>query len=154
MSFKGNWRNNPEVITAVESCEIINYDMRSVGLTIWALEKIKYRSNWVNRDTWITANRRLAEQQERLLMPCGEDIIRELRAMRDGPDTPLAAQDPSTDPFTLDLFSLRSIAGRLSTDGESAAFILADIRDALKSEEDGETMIAVLRAIAAIVVGV
>lgn len=82
-------------------------------------------------------------------------LIGEVRATRNGLDTPLADQDPALNPFTLDLFSLRDVGGFLATNGESAAFILATIRQLLIDSAandaiDSET----LAKIAAIVVGV
>lgn len=125
-----------------------------IALTLRDLEAYKTRALWVTDADYAVAYQALCKQGASLLMDIGDRLIREIRATRDGQDTPMAARDPQIDPFTLDLFTLRDIAGRLSTNEESAAFILGQIRDALKSEDDGETAFNVLRAIAAIVVGV
>lgn len=87
-------------------------------------------------------------------MDATDRIVMEIRALRDGPDTPIEAQDPLLNPFNLELFTLREIAGRLSSDGESAAFILKQIRDKVgDSETDGTLLWGIIR-IAAVIVGV
>lgn len=154
MSRKVDYFVKEDILSPDEVCELLNYDARMVPHTIRALYGLTGRSFWVDKPTWIEANNRLALQIERLLMPCGDALISEIRALRNGNLTPPEARDPSIDPFSLNLVSLRSLEFPLYNDTQSVAYTLQDIRDALRSEEDGETLIAVLRAIAAIVVGI
>lgn len=124
-----------------------------IPTTLSALETRSRRSFWATDEDFTRAYNEISRQQWELLMDATDRIVMEVRALRDGPDTALAAQDPLVNPFTLDLFSLRSIAGRLSSDGESAAFILKQIRDRVgDSESDGTLLWAIIR-IAGVIVG-
>lgn len=49
-------------------------------------------------------------QQEALLMNAVDRIVSEVRALRDGPLTPVLARDPNLDPYDLQLTSLSTIA--------------------------------------------
>lgn len=82
MSRKVDYFIKEDIAPETEACEIVNYDMRYVPHTIRALEAQKARSFWVSREDWIRGFQRLTLAQERLLMPCSEDIIREVRALR------------------------------------------------------------------------
>lgn len=144
----------PDVLSADEVCELINTDARLAPHTIRGLYIQTGRSFWVDRETWIEANTRLALQVERLLMPCGEDIIREIRAARGTIDPGVPTDLTSFPVGTYPGVRTADVFGSLNTNGESAAFILSQIRDALRTEQDGETAAVILKAIAGIIVGV
>lgn len=121
-----------------EEGELVELDAQMVPILLSAIGGRLGPSHYQTREDWLETWPRLALAGERLLMGATDRIVSEIRAMRDGADTPLAAQDPTVNPYTLDLFSLRSIAGRLSTDGKSAAFILEEIRTILEAQGVGE----------------
>lgn len=154
MNKKVDYFVQKDVMTVVPAQILVDYDARSVPATIRALEGVKGRSFWVDRATWEIAYNRLSQQQARLLLDSTDRIVREIRATRDGINTPLAAQDPALDPYTLDLASLAEIAGNLSTNGSSAAFILEQIRElqAQANAGDVESQAELLR-IGAIIAG-
>lgn len=154
MSAKTDYFIKSDGLTVTPAEVLVNYDARSVPATIRAIEGIKGRSFWVDRATWELAYVRLSQQQARLLMDSTDRLVREIRATRDGVNTPLASQDPLLDPYTLELASLAEIAGNLSTNGSSAAFILEQIRllQEAANAGDAESQAELLR-IGAIIAG-
>lgn len=154
MSKKVDYFVQRDVMTVAPAEILVNYDARSVPATIRAIEGIKGRSFWVNRSAWELAYVRLSQQQARLLMDSTDRLVNEIRATRNGINTPLASQDPLLDPYTLELASLAEIAGNLSTNGSSAAFILEQIRVLQEAANagDAESQAELLR-IGAIIAG-
>jgi hypothetical protein len=87
-------------------------------------------------------------------MDATDRIVIEIRALRNGVDTPLAARDPAINPFTLELTDLQDIADRLQSGGFSAGFFLEQIRNLQQAanEGDAESLEELLR-IGAIIAG-
>lgn len=109
-----------------------------IPTTLSALETRGRRSFWATDADFARAYNEIKRQQWELLMDATDRIVMEIRALRDGVNTPLEAQDPLLNPFNLELFTLREIAGRLSTNGKSNAFILEEIRTILEAQGAGE----------------
>ena len=135
--------------------EIAEINARIVPIALTALETRKARSFWESDADYAVGYNEITLLQRALLMGGVERIVREIRALRNGQTTPLADEDYLLNPFDLDLFSIKDLGGFLATNGESAAFILATIRQLLIDSAandaiDSET----LAKIAAIVVGV
>lgn len=135
--------------------EIAEINARIVPIALTALETRKARSFWASEADYQVGYNEITLLQRALLMGGVERIVREIRALRNGQTTPLADEDYLLNPFDLDLFSIKDLGGFLATNGESAAFILATIRQLLIDSAandaiDSET----LAKIAAIVVGV
>lgn len=144
----------PDIMPEPEVCDLFSYDARIVPHTIRSLYDLTGKPFWTNRDEWIQASNRLALNIERLLMPCGEDIIREIRALRDGNATLLADQDVTKDPFTLQLTSLRDISLALNGPNGTANAILLRIEQLQTAANAGdEESLAELLRIGAIVAG-
>lgn len=142
-------------VPLVSETDLVELDAQAVGLWLELLEDAKTTGRWVDQAVPLAGWQLITLQQENMMLGAVDRLIGEVRATRNGFDTPLADQDPALDPFTLDLFSLRDLGGFLSTNGQSAAFILATIRQLLVDSAandaiDSET----LAKIAAIVVGV
>jgi len=135
--------------------EIAEINARIVPIALTALETRKYRSFWLTDADYERGYNEITLLQRALLMGGIERIVREMRAMRNGQTTPLADQDYLLNPFELDLFSIKDLGGFLATNGESAAFILATIRQLLIDSAASDAIDSeVLAKIAAIVVGV
>ena len=142
-------------VPLVVETDLVELDAQAVGIWLELLEDAKTPGRWLDQAIGAAGWQLITLQQENMMLGAVDRLIGEIRATRNGLDTPLAAQDPALDPFTLDLFSLRDVGGFLATNGESAAFILATIRQLLVESAasdaiDSET----LARIAAIVVGV
>lgn len=133
--------------------EIAFIPVRYVPQIIEAIESRKSIAIYDSVEEQAIAVNALNIAQWELLMGSTDRIVSEIRALRDGTDTALQAQDMSINPFTLNLFSLRSIAGRLYTDGESAAFILGQIRDRVGAVETPNTLLWAIVRIAAVIAG-
>lgn len=80
-----------------------------VHIVLSSIETRKGRSFWVDKNAWIEGLQALCEFQRRLLMDSTERIISEVRALRDGDQTPLEWRDPTVDPYTFPAWSLRDI---------------------------------------------
>lgn len=119
-----------------------------------SMETRNSRSFWATDADYSRAYQALKRQQWELLMDSTDRLISEIRATRNGVNTPLASQDPLLDPYTLPLSSLSDIAGNLFVNGESAAFILAGIRVLMQQANagDAESQAELLR-IGAIIAG-
>lgn len=110
-----------------------------VPAVLSALETRKASSFWVDETSWEAAYQAVTRQQWELLMDATDRIVNEVRALRNGQDTPLVDRNPLLDPYTLDLASLRSIERRLqNATGEQAGELLGQIRDILQSQGVGE----------------
>lgn len=110
-----------------------------VPAVLSALETRKGRSFWDSEPSFTAAYQANTIQQWRLLEDVTERIINEIRALRNGQDTPLIDRNPALDPYTLDLASMRSLEVRLQTvTGEQAGALLGEIRDILLQQGLGE----------------
>lgn len=88
------------------------------------------------------------KQQEALLMDIGDRLISEVRALRDGIATAEAAKDPTLDPYTLPLYSLRALGQdvddntlELGAKLDTATVVLQDILAAVQAQGGGEGII-------------
>lgn len=145
---------NLTVPTASDT-DLVELDAQAVGIWLELLEDSKTPGRWDDPAIALDGWQLVTKQQEELLMGAVDRLISEVRAVRQGDATPLAAQDPLLDPYGLDLFTLQDIGGFLSTNGKSAAFILEEIRalQELANTGDAEAL-AELGKIVAIIVGV
>jgi len=145
-----------ELVAPIETAgEIAEINARIVPIALTALETRKARSFWLTNEDYERGYNEITLLQRALLMGGVERIVREIRALRNGQTTPLADEDYLLNPFDLDLFSIKDLGGFLATNGESAAFILATIRQLLIDSAANDAIDSeVLAQIAAIVVGV
>lgn len=97
-------------VPAWEGTALCQVDARYVPMMLAAIESRKVSFALPPGDERATTYDGWCAQQVELLMSIGERIINEVRAGRDGVDTPLEARDPAADPYTLNLTSLRTIA--------------------------------------------
>lgn len=91
----------------------------------------------------------ICEQQVALLMNIGDRIISEVRAGRNGNQTPLEARDPSLDPYELDLASLLGInVALVAADGRDVASILQSIEAKIEaSGVDSDEILGLLQQV-------
>lgn len=126
-----------------------------IRLSLRDLEAYKTPALWVTNADWLVGYDAICKQGASLLMDATDRIVREIRALRDGVDTPLAEQDPALDPFTLGLTSLRDIEETQLDPAGTTAQILARI-EALQTaanQGDAESLEELLR-IGAIIAGI
>lgn len=145
MSRKVDYFIKADIAPEIEECEIINFDMRYVPHALRALEAQKTRSFWVDRESWIRGFQRLTLAQERLLMPCSEDIIREIRELRGSystDDTTLATWPVGDFPgLSLEDLSNLQYGDDGSTVGQNskeARVLLGEIKTILETQGAGE----------------
>lgn len=96
-------------------------------------------------------------QQEAILMDAADRIVSEVRALRDGNQTPAEARSPELDPYTLPLTSLRTIAAEVGdTNADLSALIgqtnttLEEIKAALAGGASGEDVLGRLDVLIAL----
>jgi hypothetical protein len=155
MSKKVDYFVKFDIVGSTPQYDLFELDARLVPFMLRAIEGVKGRSFWIDEANYQEAYYRLSELQARLLMPFGERYINEVRALRDGPNTPLEARDPELDPYTLLLSSVRDVRFNLQTGGFSAAELLDQIRlQLIAANERGVEDSEVIAQIAAIIVGV
>lgn len=140
-----NYFEREQCAPSLEECEVVNVPVRYVPMVLSALETRKARSFWASDDDWYRGLAALATLQRNLLMPCGEDIIREIREAR-GPLNPGTGSTLEEYPVgDYPGFTLGDVARRLSTGGISVAELqetanarLTEIRDILQAQAAGE----------------
>lgn len=103
------------------------------------LEARKTPALWESDAAYLLGYDALCKQQEALLMNIGDRLISEVRALRNGDQTPVEARDPQADPYTLPLASLLGINTALvAADGRDVASILQGIEAILQQQGAGE----------------
>lgn len=134
--------------------ELVDFDAQMAPIMLSAIGGRIGPSHYATRFDYLASWPRLALVAEGLLMGGVDRLVREIRALRNGINTPLATQDAQLDPYTLPLSALSQIEGNLSTNGKSAAFILEEIRllQASANAGDAESQAELLR-IGAIIAG-
>lgn len=135
--------------------EITDFNARIVPVALTALETRKARSFWATEEDFRRGYNEVCTLQRQLLMGGVDRIVSEIRALRQGDNTPIIAQDPLLDPYTLNLIAVEDIVGSLNTNNDSAAFILSQIRTLLQASAENDAIDSeTLAQIAAIIVGV
>lgn len=139
-----------------EECELFTLPVRYVPMALSALETRKARSFWTSQDDWFRGLEGINRMQRGLLMPCGEDIIREIREGR-GPLIPGTGSTLEEFPVgDYPGFTLGDVARRIGPAGTDlsqqlgqANVLLQQVRDAILAQENnGEDLLAVLNTIA------
>lgn len=126
-----------------------------IRMSLRDLEAYKTPALWVTEADWLVGYNAVCAQGASLLMDATDRLVREIRALRDGVDTPIAEQDPALDPFTLGLTSLRDIEETQLDPAGTTAAILARIEQlqTAANQGDAESLEELLR-IGAIIAGV
>lgn len=113
------------------TCELVELDGQLIPALLSAIAGRLGPSHWESPEAWAEGYSRLSWQGAQLLMGCKEDIITEVRALRDGTPThapyDLATYPPGTWPGT----SLTTISNQLYAEPDTAAELLVQIRDRL-----------------------
>lgn len=122
-------------------CELVNTPIRFAGLQLSALWSRSARSFWASDADWSNGLDGIYLAMRGLLMPCGEDIIREVREAR-GPLIP--GTDSTLDAYPVGDYpgyTLGDVSRRLGNGGPSinerlqeANVTLAQIRDNLAAQ--------------------
>jgi len=150
-------RNRPVLIPLPQAgdTELIELDARRIGTLLDLLEDAKTPGRWGDPDIALDGYQYIIQEQEAMLMGIGDRLIRELRAMRDGVNTPLAERDPALDPFTLELTCLRDIEETQIDPAGTTAAILARLEQLQIAANDGDAeALGELFRIGAIIAGV
>lgn len=121
-----------------DECELFEVNPRYVPHHLASLEMIKGRPHWKTREDWQRGHVKIINEQWGLLMPCKDDIIREIREAR--------GSIPPGEPTDLDTYPVGSypgvrladVVGSLNTNGRSAALILASIETLLQAQGQGD----------------
>ena len=153
-----NFFEKAQIAPDPEECEVVNVPVRFVPMGLSALETRKTRSFWFSDEDWYRGLQGINRMQWGLLMPCGEDIIREIREAR-GPltaDTGSGLEEWPVGEYPG--YTLGSVAGRIGPAGTNlhgqlvtANQLLTQIRDAIQADSgDGEALLEQLQIIAAL----
>lgn len=135
--------------------EIAFLPVRYIPMMIEALEARKSSAVYDNEAAYQIAMNAICIIQWELLMGSADRIISEIRAMREGKNTPLVDRDPTLNPYTLELTSLRDIAIPLNGPQGTVNAILLRLEQLQIAANEGDAeSLAELAKIAAIVVGI
>lgn len=118
-------------------CELVELDAQLVPALLSALAGRAGRSHWEDEAAYLEGYERLSRQGAALLMGCKEDIIIELRSLRDA--TPShAPYDLETHPVGLyPGASMAELVNLLYLAPSSTAELLTEIRDLLAASGQG-----------------
>lgn len=125
-----------QTVSAVTEHILADLNVNFVHIALGAIETRKAQSFWTDKVEWDRALDALCLFEERLLMDATDRIVSEVRALRDGALTPPEAIDPSLNPYTLPLSSLRTIDNRLQTVGATIDARVAQVQDTLVEIRD------------------
>lgn len=134
---------------------LFDLEGNTIPTVIGAIETRKRRSFFSSSEDYIQGYSALSQFQWRLLVDAKEEIIIELRALRDSTESH-AAYDTATYPVGLwPGISMANVGNLLYNSPDSAAELLTQIRDALAVQQttDGDQLAALLQ-IAALLGGV
>jgi hypothetical protein len=125
-------------------------DAHFVPLHLRDLEAWKSERLWPGAGNWPTAYDSLCKQGEALLMDVKEEIIQEIRHTRGVIGAPVPLDTETYPVGTYPGIQLADVVGSLNTNGESAAFILGEIRGILLSQgqDEGDQLEALLQIVA------
>lgn len=138
MPRKQNYYLGPLVGPEPETAILVSYPAEYVPVSLAVLEMRKNRALWLSDSDFSNGLQGINHAQWGLLMDARADIIEEIRHAR-GSIPAGAALDLETYPVgTFPGIQLADIVGSLNTNGESAAFILAEIRTILQAQGTGE----------------
>lgn len=140
-----NYFEREQVAPDPLECEVVNVPVRYVPLALSALWTRQARSFWASDDDWYRGVGALNRYGWSLLMPCSDDIIREIREAR-GPLT--SGTGSGLDEYPVGDYpgyTIGDVARKLVVGGrsvaelqESANALLTQIRDGLYTDESGE----------------
>lgn len=136
-----NYFEKEQPAPSLSECEVVDVPVRYVPMVLSALETRKARSFWTSDADWHRGLEALATLQRNLLMPCGEDIIREVREAR-GPLTPGTGSTLAEFPVgEYPGYTLGSVAVRIAPAGQNLGekidlsnVTLAELRDAILAQ--------------------
>lgn len=116
-----------------------------IPTTLSALETRSSRSFWITDEDFARAYNEIKRQQWELLMDATDRIINEIRAIRQGDNTPENFQDPTLNPYSLGLTSLEDIQFNLQDNNGTLAqiaarqeILLGEIKTILENQAAGE----------------
>lgn len=118
-------------------CELVELDTQLVPAVLSAIAGRLGPSHWESATAWHEGYSRLSWQGVQLLMGCKEDLIIEIRGIRDG--------TPGHAPYDLSTYppgmypgsSLAELGNLLYAAPNSAAELLTEIRDLLAASGEG-----------------
>lgn len=118
-------------------CELVELDTQLVPALLSGIAGRLGPSHWENEAAYLEGYERLSRQGAALLMGCKEDIIVELRALRDStPGAP--AYDTATYPVGMwPGVSMATLVNLLYAEPNSTAELLTQIRDQLAASGEG-----------------
>jgi hypothetical protein len=122
---------------APAECELVEVDAQLIPALLSAIAGRMGPSHWTSDAAYREGYRRLSRQGAELLMGCKEDIIVEVRSLRDA--------TPTHEPYALDIYgpglypatSLATVANLLYAAPNSTAELLTQIRDLLQASGEG-----------------
>lgn len=138
MSKKVNHFEAARAISPIVDCDMFNLNPRITPSVLSAIETRKGRSFWVDFDNWQRAYDELCAYQWGLLMPCSEDLIKEIRSARGAIPENTNYGTEAYPPGLYPGIQLADVVGSLNTNGRSAALILASIETLLQNQEVSE----------------
>jgi len=138
------WERGLEMPRATE-CELVELDAQLIPAMLSAIAGRMGPSHWESREAWLEGYKRLSQQGAALLMGCKQDLITEIRALRDSSPTHAVYDLDVYPPGTWPGADLRLLADLLYAAPNSTAELLTQIRDLLaQSGEASEAQLELL----------
>lgn len=122
---------------APTDCELVELDAQLIPVLLSALAGRAGPSHWVDREAYLEGYERLSRQGAALLMGCKEDIIVEMRSLRDATPTHAPYDTATHPPGMFPGASMAELVNLLYLAPSSTAELLTEIRDLLAANGQG-----------------